>query len=249
MQPHLTLDRYRPEDRAALYSICLRTGAGGDDASADHDDPDLLGHLWLGPYLELEPDLAFVLRSAEPGAPAEPLGYVVATADTAAFEAACEERWWPPLREHYRAAPPRPGSPDAELVAMIEGGRRTDAPWFAAHPAHLHIDLLPEARGAGGGRALIAALTDALEARGVPGVHLGVSRANRGAVAFYGRVGLSVLAELPDTLIMGRALGRPGAPAHPGGAHAHAPAGAGGGAHAHAPAGAGAGAEDDGGGR
>ncbi|XNQ41554.1 GNAT family N-acetyltransferase [Georgenia phoenicis] len=203
MRPDLHLDEYRPADRAALYEICLRTGNAGTDASPDHEDRELLGHVYLGPYLELEPELAFVVRAA--GSP-EPLGYVVGTADTPAFEAACEERWWPPLRTHYRAHPPRPGSADERLVRVIEEGLHARGEWLAEYPAHLHVDLLEPARGGGMGRALLTRLFSALAERGVPGVHLEVVRANDGAIAFYGRLGFTVVEERPETLVMVRRL-------------------------------------------
>jgi ribosomal protein S18 acetylase RimI-like enzyme len=205
MRPDLGLRPYRPADRDALYDLCLRTGNLGDDASADHADPELLGHVYVGPYLELEPGLAFVLHHRED--PAEPLGYVVGTADTARFEAACEERWWPALRERHRAAPPVPGTRDAGLVRMIEAGLRTDADWLPSHPAHLHINLRAEARGGGGGRALVTRLLDELAARDVPGVHLVVAAANAGGIAFYRRLGFTVLDELPSDVRMGRPVG------------------------------------------
>lgn len=203
MRPDLYIDAYRAADRATLYEVCLRTGNLGADAGPDHADGGLLGHVYLGPYLALEPGLALVVRAT---GESEPLGYVVATADTAAFEAACEERWWPPLRAHYRAHPPRPGSADARLVRMIDDGVHTEAAWLAEHPAHLHVDLLEQVRGAGAGRALLTRLFTALEERGVPGVHLEVASANDGAVAFYRRLGFTAVEERADSLVMARPL-------------------------------------------
>jgi ribosomal protein S18 acetylase RimI-like enzyme len=63
------------------------------------------------------------------------------------------------------------------------------------HPAHLHIDLLPQAQGQGNGRRMIEALLAKLRALGVPGVHLGVGARNSGAIAFYERVGFTRLKE------------------------------------------------------
>ncbi len=56
-------------------------------------------------------------------------------------------------------------------------------------PAHLHIDLLPEAQGQGLGRALLRDAATRLVAEGVPGIHLAYDSANPGAAAFYDRLG------------------------------------------------------------
>jgi len=61
------------------------------------------------------------------------------------------------------------------------------------YPAHLHIDLLPRLQGQGIGRSLIATLVEALQERGVPGLHLTMDAANTGAAAFYERLGFTPL--------------------------------------------------------
>lgn len=198
----LAVDRYRPEDRAALYDICLRTGDAGGDATALYRDPDLLGHVYLGAYLALEPRLAHVLRRRDGSA----VGYTVATADTTAFEQACEASWWPPLRARYPLPDPADDTPDARLVRVIHTGTRTEGPWLADHPAHLHVDLLPEAQGGGHGRRLLESVLAALTSAGVPGLHLGVSPANTAAIGFYRHLGLRTLEDRADALVLGNAL-------------------------------------------
>jgi ribosomal protein S18 acetylase RimI-like enzyme len=180
-------------DRAALYEICRLTGDAGEDASARYEDPDLLGEIWVGPYLQLAPDLAFVFADDD-----GPAGYVLGAADTAAFEAACEETWWPALRERY----PEPScsgdlSPDQRLHRMIHHPPRTPDDVLVEYPAHLHIDLHPRAQGQGAGRRLVDTLVPALRRRGVPGVHLGVDARNHRAIGFYTHLGFARLA--PDS--------------------------------------------------
>lgn len=201
----MILDRYRPADRERLYEICVRTADAGADATDRYADPDLVGHVYLGPYLTLEPDLAFVLR-ARPGARAD--GYLVGTAFTAAFEERCAQAWWPTLRERYPAEKDYPPA-DAELVHLLHRPPRSRYPWLPRYPAHLHIDLLPAARGHGLGRALVDRFTNELRARGVPGLFLGVSAQNAGAVGFYRHLGMTVLQEEPGTLVMGLSLPAP----------------------------------------
>lgn len=180
----------------ALYSICLRTGADGKDATDQFSDPRLLGEIYLGAYLAFEPELAFVVTSDDD----QPRGYVLGTADTAAFEDRLEREWWPTLRERYPRDSVAPDSPDANLVRQIHAPRRTDDPWLSEYPAHLHVDLLPEAQGGGNGRRLLETLFDALRARAVPGVHLGVSDTNTSAIGFYEHLGLTRLPAEGTTL-------------------------------------------------
>jgi GNAT superfamily N-acetyltransferase len=210
----LAVGAYRPADRPALYDICMRTGDAGRDATSLYRDPELIGHVYLGAYLALEPDLARVLRRPD----GEPAGYAVATAATAAFEDACERSWWPPLRARYPLPAPGDDSPDARLVRVIHAGTRTSGPWLADYPAHLHVDLLPEAQGGGHGRRLMESVLAALAAAGAAGLHLGVDPTNEGAVGFYRHLGMRVLEQRADALVLGVRLGsasaRRHAPAH-----------------------------------
>ena len=59
------------------------------------------------------------------------------------------------------------------------------------YPAHLHIDLLPDAQGAGHGRALIDTFRAAAAEAGAPALHVGVDPANTRALGFYARLGFT----------------------------------------------------------
>ncbi len=175
---------YAPSDRAGVYHVCLVTDATGGETAAPCHDPDLPGQVYAGPYASADPGLAFVVTDAQGVG-----GYVVATADSAGFQDWAETHWWPALRErHPRRADPGDGTRDHELIDAIHAPpvRR---PWFATHPAHLHIKLAARLQGRGLGRRLTDAVTGALRERGVPGVHLGVAGTNTGALAFYAALG------------------------------------------------------------
>ena len=87
-----------PSDAPAMYEICLRTGDAGADATHLFADAQLLGDVYVGPYLACRPAFALV---AEDGPGTGVLGYVVGTPDTARFSAACEAGWWPGLRARH----------------------------------------------------------------------------------------------------------------------------------------------------
>ena len=177
---------YRPGDDEALMRVCLETGAAGQDATGIFRlEPRLLSEIYLLPYLALEPQFATVVAPSA----APPVGYVLGALDTASFEAAAEARWWPSLRDRYPRDTFPADAPEAALVRRIHEPTSSPDALLREYPSHLHIDLLPEVQGQGFGRRLLQRLFDQLEAAGSRGVHLGVSTANRRAVAFYGAMG------------------------------------------------------------
>jgi ribosomal protein S18 acetylase RimI-like enzyme len=187
-------------DLPGAYRVCLLAGDAGRDASPLHRDPDLLGHVFVGPYITAGTGTQRVVVDDEGVA-----GYLLSTDDTLAFETWAETTWWPPLRERY---PPRDdGSRDAELIAQIHAPERTPEALAKAYPAHLHIDLLERVRGLGVGRALIDGLLVELHGRGIRGVHLGVDEANANAIGFYEHLGFVEVGREPGTLLMGQPLG------------------------------------------
>ena len=189
------------DDLEAVETICVLTGDDGADASGSYDLPELLAHHWASPHLVADPPLCTIIVDDE-----GPAGYLVATADTVAFEAWCERMWWPPLRDRYPLQTPRRDR-DQQLVELIHAPESTPASVTEAYPAHLHINLLPRVQGMGLGRALIERLRGQLRNRGVAGVHLGVSGTNARAIAFYEHLEFtSIAAEDDGGLIMGLRL-------------------------------------------
>lgn len=174
---------YEAFDRADVYDVCVRTAAAGGDARGRYTDDDLMPDVFAGPYLLLEPELAFVLDDGD-----RAVGYVVGTADTARWVEEQRRRWLPLVAARH-PWPAAPGSPDEPFVDLLHHPERTLHPELAGYPAHLHIDLLPGHQGAGHGRALVRTLLAALRGRGVPALHLGMDPANTSARAFYERLG------------------------------------------------------------
>lgn len=192
-------------DTPVLYDVCLRTGDAGGDATHLHHEPSLLGHVWLGPYLALQPELALVVDDGS----GRPLGYAVGALDTRAFEESCERSWWPDLRLLYPADADRVGavsSADEALIRTIHDPYRAPSEIVADHPSHLHIDLLPAAQGTGSGRVLIDTLCALLAARGSTGVFVGVAESNRHALGFYRHVAFVDLSAPEGAVWLGRRL-------------------------------------------
>jgi ribosomal protein S18 acetylase RimI-like enzyme len=190
-----------PDDRDACYDICLRTADSGGDATALYRDRTLVGSVYAGPYLAVSGGLGYVAVDEEGVA-----GYVLGTADTRAFEAACEAEWWPPLRARHADPGSDPRTPEDRLRRLIHAPPVAPADVVGAYPAHVHIDLLPRLQGTGAGRALMERIQGRLRGEGAGGMHLGVSRANERAVGFYRHLGFTTLVEDEDSLLLGRSL-------------------------------------------
>ena len=83
----------RPEDQAAAYYVCLKTGDHGRDGEPFYrDDPDALGRIFVGPYLAFEPELSLVVED-EQGV----CGYCLAAIDSGVFYERYERDWRPQL--------------------------------------------------------------------------------------------------------------------------------------------------------
>lgn len=188
----LFVRRFEDRDLAAVYDVCVRTGADGEDARGKYFSDDLLADVFAGPYLHLEPELAFVLDDGR-----RPVGYVIGTAVTAGFVSAYRERWIPRLSGRYPRPAATPATPDDELLARLYRPERMLWPELSGYPAHLHIDVLPGYQGGGCGRLLIETFFEAVAAAGAPGVHVGVGLANVRAHGFYRRLGFEELS-VPD---------------------------------------------------
>lgn len=199
----------RPATRAdlpELYQVCLATGDAGRDAQHLHDDQDLLGNLFVGPYVALEPQLAFALED-QLGV----CGYVLGALDTADFLARYAHEWLP----HLQARTPEPPgesegmSPSDRLRWRIHHPPSGLPLALARFPSHLHIDLLPRAQGRGQGRAMVELLLETLTRQGSRGVHLEMDPANARAKGFYSHLGFEPVEsdELPpNTLYLARRL-------------------------------------------
>ncbi|MFF4062322.1 GNAT family N-acetyltransferase [Streptomyces sp. NPDC001668] len=208
MTPSPFVRPYRPQDRAALEDICVRTAHAGRDSRPHYQDPGVFPAAFAAPYVHLEPELAFVLDDGEGRA----VGYVLGTADTPRFVEDYRVKWLPLVADRYPEPRHEPRTPDEEIVRLLHRPERMLVPEVAAYPAHLHIDLLPEWQGRGYGRALMETFLRALHERGVAAVHLSMVSANTPARAFYDRLGFHAI-DVPDADATVTYLGRSTSPA------------------------------------
>ena len=187
---------YRPTDLDALRRICLLTGLSGGDATGHYSSDDLLPDVFLEPFVTLAPQTTWVV---DPGT--GPVGYLLGVLDTRPFVELWRTGWTPEFaKRHAREAD------DPAEQWLRDFGYEPDwvlRPQLDAYPAHLHIDLLAEAQGAGWGRALMRKFALAADEAGVPGIHLAMARDNLPALAFYTRLGFEQLDVDGEALVLG----------------------------------------------
>jgi len=195
--------RCEPRDEAAVYRVCLETGDDGKDASHLFDDPLALGHIFVGPYMKLEPELAFVAEDA-----LGVCGYVLAALDSKKFYHAYLTQWLPDIRKNH----PEPAEDSSTWTRTQQAYHAYYHPEifypapYDRYPSHLHIDLLPRAQGRGLGTKMMAVMLEKLTGKGSPGVHLGMATTNARAERFYKRLSFHELARVGDTLYLGKRL-------------------------------------------
>ena len=124
-----------------VYEICLKTGNAGAGAEHLHNDPMVLGHVYAGPYINLEPESAFLLED-EMGI----CGYIIGALDTLSFFNKVKSDWLPELQKQYSdpTESSKPWNKDEKCIHLLF---HPEIPQdFPEYPSHLHIDLLPRAQ-------------------------------------------------------------------------------------------------------
>jgi len=195
---------YQPGDEAAAYHVCLKTGDfGGDGEPFFREDPDALGRIYVGPYLEFCPELSLVVEDQ-----AGVCGYALATLDSHEFFDRYEKEWRPTLAAEF---PDPQGDPSTWDRIQETHHLYHEPDYFCPepyeeYPSHLHIDFLQRVRGQGLGRKMIEELVRRLRKMGSPGVHLGMSDRNDAAYGFYRRLGFEELIRHDGAIYMGMQL-------------------------------------------
>lgn len=177
--------RYCPKDRKCVQNICIET-APSEMRDSDKKRNFLLLR-YCNYYIEKYPDTCFV---AEKGGNAA--GYVICCPDAVRFK-----KEFPKFVK------------DSDKLSFVQklqcfGDTRIYLPFKKKYPAHLHIDILPEAQKQGNGKKLIEALTEELKKQGKCGVMLAVSASNTNAIKFYRALGFKSILHIPGTYFLGK---------------------------------------------
>jgi len=189
---------YKSTDTSVAYKICLKTGNSGQDATHLFSDPLVLGHIYVGPYMEFEPQSVFILEDDQ-----GPCGYIMGVLDSQTYHQWMHSEWLPKIRVAYKKPTGNPDTWDeTEKITdlLFHPVSQRLLPDF---PAHLHIDLLSRAQGKGQGKLMMDRFIDYLRYNKIPGVHLELSSKNDRAFNFYRKYGMQELDRDNESIIMG----------------------------------------------
>ena len=188
-------------DLPDLLRVCLETGDSGKDATHLHKLPDLVGEIYVAPYVIHEPKFAYALVTDD-----RVVGYLLGVLDTKAFENVLAEKYWPIAKAKYQKIDAELTSSDQELIKELNKQGFSEESLTAKYPSHLNIDIVEAHQGAGYGKSMIAFLLEELKAAGSAGVHLHMSASNDRARGFYKKFGFVEVFENSNECIMGLAF-------------------------------------------
>ena len=189
---------YKSADTSAAYEICLKTGNSGQDATHLFSDPLVLGHIYVGPYMEFEPQSVFILEDDQ-----GPCGYIMGVLDSQTYYQWMHSEWLPKIRVDYKKPTGNPDTWDETEKITNLLFHPVSQRLLPAFPSHLHIDLLSRAQGKGQGKLMMDRFIDYLRYNKIPGVHLELSSKNDRAFNFYRKYGMQELDRDNESIIMG----------------------------------------------
>lgn len=181
----LTVRPYRAADRETVREIAVATGFMGESAAWYWRDARSFADVWTSYYTDLEPESTFVAEEED-----SVVGYLMGCVESKRAPSPQSAITHQLIRRQLLF---RPGTAgffwraiwDTLRDPSVPSGELSDPRW----PAHLHMNLLPAARGHGAGRRLMEAWLRRLRELGSPGCHLGTLAENTNAIAFFRRMG------------------------------------------------------------
>ena len=196
--PDFSIRSYKSADTSAVYEICLKTGNSGQDATHLFSDPLVLGHIYVGPYMEFEPQSVFILEDDQ-----GPCGYIMGVLDSQTYYQWMHSEWLPKIRVDYKKPTGNPDTWDETEKITNLLFHPVSQRLLPAFPSHLHIDLLSRAQGKGQGKLMMDRFIDYLRYNKIPGVHLELSSKNDRAFNFYRKYGMQELDRNNESIFMG----------------------------------------------
>ncbi|MEG2456625.1 MAG: N-acetyltransferase [Clostridia bacterium] len=171
---------YEAKDRERVRMICHKTATDAKYIK----NPNLVAAIYADYYVDYEPQNAFILANDNDLA----VGYIL-----------CAENYKRFIKNFNKFQYSKVKAISLREAINHRLGFIVDRLVGKKYPAHLHIDLLPEAQHQGFGSKLVDTLVLHLKTKGVSGVWLGVGGTNFSGINFYKKYGFSLIYDLGKT--------------------------------------------------
>lgn len=190
---------FRIDDRTSIRRICAETADAGEPLENFYSDRELVSDLMTRYYTDHASDYSWVAELD-----GKVVGYLTAAPDTRAFQKSLHWSIGPQafVRALGRGLLLRRENWAMMLAWVRRKGQMIRPPFRIpdAYPAHLHINLMKQARGHHAGQELIARLIQKLKDDHIPGVHATARADNAGACAFFEHLDFTPISEYYETL-------------------------------------------------
>lgn len=195
---HVIIRHYKPEDRAAIRSICCDTGFLGNPIEAIFSDREVFADLFTNAYLDYGANSAWV---ADDGG--RVVGYLLGAISSSFNYTLMYSGFQTTMKMITRAAKGcYSGHPRSRhfIRWLLTSGYR-EQPKHPGNAAHLHLNVEKTHRGHGLGLRLWRAFEQQLESAGVRNCYGAFfSRPRRRPEAAYSRLGFSVFDRKATTI-------------------------------------------------
>ncbi len=177
---------YRPADRAALRDIAFDTGLEGASIAPQYADKESFADMFTAAYTDHEPENVLVVERD-----GQVQGYTCA----ARFTDKMRSPIWYVLKHCLlRLVWLRPGTARFYLRALLDSVRDLTGvkrPYVdpAVYPSHVHINLGPNARGAGVAIDILTQLFERMIAQGSNGIYAECLASNKAIAAVAKKFG------------------------------------------------------------
>lgn len=195
---HVVIRPYKIEDRPAIRRICCDTGFLGNPVETIVNDREIFADLFTGPYLDHEPQWAWVAENSE-----GVVGYLLGSASPTFHRTLMLSGFQTTMKMIGRAVMGRYANhPRTKKFIrwLLTNGYR-EQPRHPEHAAHLHFDIQKSYRGAGLAWRLWQKYEEQLLNAGASHCYGAFfSRPERRPESIYSRFGFSVYDRKPTTI-------------------------------------------------
>jgi ribosomal protein S18 acetylase RimI-like enzyme len=187
---------FETKDREALHQIGADTAFFGEPVEHIMEDRRIFIDRFYVYFTDYEPEHTWVACVDE-----RVVGFIVGCINGKVYEETQKKVILPGMMKKFFRGYYRPGFKTFRYIwSGFTAVRRGEIPEAdeTIYPAHLHINLLPAARGLGLGRKLMEAYINQLKELGIPGVYLQTTTLNMEACKLFEKVGFQLSGSRPN---------------------------------------------------